>query len=237
MDARQVVITGANRGLGLALARQCCARGDRVWAGVRRPDAAEALHALSPAGVLPLDMEDEASIAAFGATLAAQADTLDVLVNNAGANSTAFGGTREHSGVLELSAEHFMAQMRLNALGPMLLTRALVPLLRTGTSPAVVNISSQLGALALGRAHRRDIGYNASKAALNMITAATAGDLEADGIKAVTLHPGWVRTDMGGDEAPLTAEDSARGILAFVDSLGPEHSGGFYRWDGAQHPW
>ena len=235
--SRHVVVTGANRGLGLALVRQLVARGDQVFATARRPDEADALQAIQPAGIFELDASDEASIARFGSALASQAPHLDVLINNAGANATAFGGTKEHSGVLELSSEHFMAQMQLNALGPMLLTRATLPLLRAADAPWIVNVSSQLGALSLGRQMRRDIGYNASKAALNMITVATAGTLEEHGISALTLHPGWVRTDMGGTEAPLTAEDSASGILALIDRAGPDENGGFFRWDGERHPW
>ncbi len=235
--SRHVVITGANRGLGLELARQCVARGDVVHATARRPADADALRALAPAAVLHLDASDEASIAAFGADLAAHADRIDVLFNNAGANATAFGGTREGSGVLELAPGHFMAQMQLNALGPMLVTRAVLPLLRAAEAPWIVNVSSQLGALSLGREMRRDIGYNASKAALNMITRATAGTLEDAGVRALAVHPGWVRTDMGGAEATLSAEESAAGILALVDRAGPDENGGFFRWDGEPHPW
>ena len=235
--SRHVVITGANRGLGLELARQCVARGDRVFATARRPAEAAALHALAPTAVLPLDVLDAEGIAAFGGALAQRTDRVDVLINNAGANSTAFGGTREHSGVLELAPEHFMAQMRLNALGPMLVARAVLPLLRVAPGAWIVNVSSQLGALALGRSMRRDIGYNASKAALNMVTVATAGTLEEDGIGALAVHPGWVRTDMGGADAEIGPQESAAGILALVDRAGPAENGGFFRWDGAPHPW
>lgn len=234
---RDVVITGANRGLGLALARASIARGDRVWATARDPDAAEDLAAADPAGILPLDVADASSIEAFGRALGGRTERVDVLFNNAGANSTAFGGTRETSGVLELAPEHFMAQVRVNALGPMLVTRALAPLLQAAPGAWVVNVSSQLGALALGREHRRDIGYNASKAALNMITVATAGALEDDGVAAMAVHPGWVRTDMGGREATVTPEDSAEGLLALLDRATPAMNGGFYCWDGRRHPW
>ena len=234
---RDVVITGANRGLGLELARQVAARGDRVWGGCRRPEAAVALGALVGVTVLPLDVAHESSVDAFAKTLAGLTDRVGLLINNAGANATAFGGERDHSGVLELDPAHFRAQMEVNAIGPMLLVRRLLPLLRAASGAVVVNVSSQLGALALGARMRRDIGYNASKAALNMITVALAGELEPDGIRSIAVHPGWVRTDMGGSEAPLTAEASASALLATLDRLTASDNGRFLTWDGQQHPW
>lgn len=234
---QHTVISGANRGLGLELTRQCLARGDAVWAGCRTPAAAHDLHALHDVTVLPLDVSDPESISAFGASVAAQTDRLDLLINNAGLNATAFGADPTASGVLELEPGHFMAQMQVNAVGPMLLTRVLLPLLRAPDTAAIVNVSSQLGALALGSQMRRDIGYNASKAAMNMITVALAGTLASDGVIAVCIHPGWVKTDMGGANAELTVEESARGLLTTVEALDVEDSGSFLRWDGTTHPW
>lgn len=234
---KRVVVTGANRGLGLQFVRLCLERGDTVWAGCRTPDAAEDLRALDAAHVLPLDVADPASIAAFGRTVGVQADGIDLLLNNAGANGTAFGADVERSGVLDLDPAHFHAQMDVNAVGPMLVTRALLPLLRSASSATIVNISSQLGSMALGARMLRDIGYNASKASLNMITTALAGTLAPDRIVVVAMHPGWVGTDMGGAEAPLTPEASARAVLDTVAKLGPKDSGTFLQWDGAKHPW
>ena len=234
---RRVVITGANRGLGLELARQCVARGDAVWAGCRKPQAATALAALGPASILPLDIADAPSIGAFGRAVAADIEGLDLLINNAGVNATAFGADAAHTGVLELDAALFMAQMQVNAVGPMILSRVLLPLLRKSESAVVANMSSQLGSLALGAQMLRDIGYNASKAALNMITAALAGTLGPEGITVVTIHPGWVKTDMGGPEAPMTPEASARSVLATIAGLETGDNGRFLNWDGATHPW
>ena len=226
---RRVVITGANRGLGLELTRQCIGSGDRVWAGCREPENAGDLAALGPAGILPLDVADAPSVGAFGRAMAAEIDGLDLLINNAGANATAFGGDRLRSGVLELDTALFMAQMQVNAVGPMILTRVLLPLLRKSESPVVANMSSQLGSLALGAQMLRDIGYNASKAALNMITTALAGTLAEEGIVVVTIHPGWVKTDMGGPGANLSIDDGVDTIvwLATLPDDGP--TGGFFR--------
>ncbi len=234
---RRVVITGANRGLGLELARACVERGDEVYATCRSPGSATALASLSPAGILELDVASGASVEAFRRSLVNRVDAVDLLINNAGVNGTEFGAERERAGVLDLEPENFEAQMRVNAVGPMLVTRALRPLLAAAGTSVVWNVSSQLGSLALGKEMRRDVGYNASKAALNMITRASAGDLAAEGVIVVSVHPGWVRTDMGGPDAPLSARDSAEAILATTDRLRPEDSGAFLRWDGEEHPW
>lgn len=232
-----VVITGANRGLGLALTRRHVEAGDHVYAGCRRPEEAEALRALAGVTVLPLDVTDAGSIRAFAEAVAKHTTQLDVLINNAGSNATSFGGDAERSGVLELDPAHFRDQMEINAVGPMLVTRALLALLRKSSGARVVNISSQLGSLSLGAQMLRDIGYNASKAALNMITAALAGTLESDGIIAVAVHPGWVRTDMGGAQASLSADESAAALSATVAGLTARDNGSFLNWDGSPHPW
>lgn len=234
---RRVLITGANRGLGLELARQCQARGDAVWAGCRAPESAHELQALDGVRVVPLDVTQAESVRAFGEAVAAETGGLDLLVNNAGVNAQAFGADPAKSGVLDLDPAHFTAQMDVNAIGPMLVTRALLPLLETPSSALVVNVSSQLGSLARPVSARHDVGYNASKAALNMITSALASALGARGVAAVAIHPGWVQTDMGGAEAPLTAQASAAAMLATFDRLGPADTGRFLNWDGTPHAW
>jgi NAD(P)-dependent dehydrogenase (short-subunit alcohol dehydrogenase family) len=239
MDAqpRRVVITGANRGLGLGFVEQCLARGDRVWGACRRPQEAVALRTLGPAGILALDVDDEASVEAFGRALARETDGVDLLVNNAGLNASSLGADPARRGVLEIGGTHFLGAVRTNALGPMLVTRALLPLLRGGLRPVVVNISSKLGSLSFGAQMLDDVGYNASKAALNMITTALAGTLGPEGIVVLSVHPGWVRTDMGGPAAPLSVQESVSGVLSALDDLAPEANGGFLDWTGAPHPW
>ena len=235
--ARQVVISGASRGLGLELVRQCLARGDTVVGACRRPAAAEGLRACDGVHVLPLDVADEGSIGRFGTMLAGLLGAVDLLVHNAGVNATAFGAPPEGRGVLDLAGANFLDQMRVNAVGPMLLTRAVLPLLRAAQSPVIVHMSSQLGSLARGMEMSWDIGYNASKAALNMVSCATAGALGPEGMIVVALHPGWVSTDMGGPEAPLTPEASVRAMLTTIAGLGPAQNGAFLQWDGRVHPW
>ena len=230
----RIVITGANRGLGLELARVYSARGDDVVGGCRRPDDAVELRTLT-SHVYRLDTGDEQSIASFAASLGGQ--RVDVLYNNAGVDGRSFGAPDGERDVLTLSAAHFEAEMRVNAVGPMLLARALVPALRGAPRPRIVNVSSQIGSMVVSAAMGRDVGYAASKAALNMISVKLASRLEADKVTVIALHPGYLRTAIGSPHAPLAASEAAVSIVAFVDSLSPAQSGGFFRWDGSEHPW
>jgi NAD(P)-dependent dehydrogenase (short-subunit alcohol dehydrogenase family) len=224
-----IVITGANRGLGLELTRQYLVRGDSVHAGVRAPEAAGALAALADASGSRLrigacDVAREESVRAFAAQVSGP---LDVLVNNAGVRSRPD----------ELDELDAAAQMlEVNALGALRVTRALLPLLRRAPHAKVANVSSGLGSIAdntSGGAY----GYRMSKAALNMATRSLAQDLAADGIVAVALSPGWVQTDMGGASAPTPVAESAAGLLQVIDRLTLQESGGFLDFRGERLAW
>jgi NAD(P)-dependent dehydrogenase (short-subunit alcohol dehydrogenase family) len=230
--AQRVVITGANRGLGLALACAYAARGDEVWAGCRTPEAAGELRAVA-SHVLALDMGSAESIAAFAGHLAGSA--VDVVVNNAGVDGRTFGAPESVRDVLALEVDNIEAQMRVNAIGPMLLVRELLPSLGAGSR--ILNISSQVGSMEISAKMGRDIGYAASKAALNMITVKLGWRLHDDGIIAVAVHPGYLRTDMGGSRAPMDAAESATALVALTDGLTLAQTGQFLRWDGSVHPW
>jgi NAD(P)-dependent dehydrogenase (short-subunit alcohol dehydrogenase family) len=231
----RVVITGANRGIGLELARVYASRGDEVWGGCRRPDSADELRELT-GHVVELDMASESSIESFAAALGDSA--VDVLINNAGVDARALGVPDTERDVLQLGVEPFLGEFRVNALGPMLLTRALLAPLRNADGARIVNVSSTVGSMEVAAAIGRDVGYVVSKAALNMITVKLAAHLRDDGIIAVALHPGLLRTAMGTpranleDPAPAAAE-----IVALVDSLTPAESGSFLHRDGSVHPW
>lgn len=127
--------------------------------------------------------------------------------------------------------------MEVNAVGPILVTRAFVPLLRSGADPVILNVSSQLGSMEVGAQAGADVGYNASKAALNMITVKSAATLAPDGITVVAVHPGWVQTDMGGATAAISIDESASALVDLVGGLTIADSGRFLRWDGVEHPW
>jgi NAD(P)-dependent dehydrogenase (short-subunit alcohol dehydrogenase family) len=231
----RVVITGANRGLGLELARRYSERGDEVWAGCRRPGDAAELAALT-SHVVQLDMASAASIDRFADEVGPA--PVDVLINNAGVDARALGVPDGERDVLQLSEAHVLAEMRVNAIGPMLLVRALIDPLRAATRPRVVNVSSTVGSMEVAATIGRDIGYVTSKAALNMITVKLAGRLRDHGVAVVALHPGLLRTALGTprgdleDPAPASAE-----IVALLDQLTLAESGSFLRRDGSVHPW
>jgi NAD(P)-dependent dehydrogenase (short-subunit alcohol dehydrogenase family) len=229
-----VVITGANRGLGLELTRVYSQRGDRVIAGCRNPGAAAELANLTE-HVLAVDTGNEPSIAAFVGSIGDQ--VVDVVVNNAGIDARNLGAADGERDVLTQSSEHLMGQIRVNAVGPWLLSRSLLPQLRRSSHPRIVNVTSQIGSMEVSQRIGRDVGYAVSKAALNMITIKLAARLRDEGIVAIVLHPGFLRTEMGGSAATMDPQDAAREIVATIDGLTIEDTGTFRRWDGTVHPW
>ena len=235
MTGQRVVITGANRGLGLELARVYAQRGDEVVAGCRRPGDAEELRALT-SQVHELDVGSEESVEQFAAAVGSA--SLDVLINNAGVDGRALGVPDDERDVLQLSAEHVLDEIRINAIGPMLLSRALLAGLRRSANPRIVNVSSMVGSMEIAGSMGRDVGYVTSKAALNMITVKLAGRLADDRIIAVAVHPGLLRTAIATPRGEL--EDPAVGaaeLVTLIDRLTIEQSGSFLRRDGTIHPW
>lgn len=220
------LVTGANRGIGLELARCMAARGDVVVGTARHPAEATELAALG-ATVVPLDVLDPASIDALGTAMAGR--PIDLLVNNAGVSS-------ESRTLTSCTAAELARILTINAAGPVLVAKALMPSLEAATRRVVVNVSSQLGSIR-NNTGGSSYGYRASKAALNMLTTCMANELKPKGFTCVAMHPGWVRTRMGGDQAPLLAPDAAARILATIDALGPPHSGSFVDLDGKPLPW
>ncbi len=232
----RILVTGANRGLGLELVRTWLASGHEVWGSARAAEPA-ALLALDPAGVIRLDLGDEASVVSGLRSLAEQVDSLDLLVNCAGIDARALGLADGPRGPFDVDADPFTEVIRINATGPMVVTREAVPLLRAGDDPMVLNVSSQLGSMQVAATKGRDTSYCVSKAALNMWSVKAAAALQPEGIAVIMLHPGWVSTDMGGPSAQLTPTESASAIVATVDALELSDSGRFINWDGSDHPW
>ena len=232
---RRIVVTGAGRGIGLGLATKLIADGHEVWGTARHPENATQLTEVGAAGVLTLDIGDSGSIEAFALDLAAQVDSVDTLINNAGMTSVDLGVDRRAQGPLQTSKEVVMRQIEVNAIGPMLLTQALRPLLGAGTDPMVLNISSQLGSMVVGAQMPFDVGYNSSKSVVNMITVMSA---TADPqVAYVAMHPGWVQSEMGGPKAAITIDESAAGIVSTLNTLTSADSGRFVKIDGTDHPW
>jgi len=229
-----VVITGANRGLGLELARVYAGRGDRVIAGCRNPGTADELARLTE-HVHALDMGDEQSIAGFIAAIGEQ--PVDIVVNNAGIDARNLGAADSERDVLTQTPQQLIGQIEVNAVGPWLLSRGLLPHLRRSDRPRIANVTSQIGSMEVSQRIGRDVGYAVSKAALNMITVKLAARLRDEGIIAILIHPGFLRTDMGGSAATMEPADAARQIVGTIDGLSIADTGSFRRWDGTVHPW
>ncbi|MGF1505807.1 MAG: SDR family oxidoreductase [Anaerolineae bacterium] len=231
---KRVFITGANRGIGLEFVRQLLERGDQVFAGVRNPDAATSLRRLSAQHhdqVIPvrIDVTDTGSIKAARSAVSIHTNALDWLINNAGILQRG-----ERLG--EFDAAMFNRTFQVNVTGPALVTQAFVDLLRAGEQPLLVNMTSQLGSLAR-KSSASTHSYSASKAALNMLTRTLTYELKPMGITTVMMHPGWVQTDMGGDNANLTASEAVAGMLNVLDRLTPADTGSFLQYDGQRLPW
>ena len=226
-----IVITGANRGIGQELARQYLARGDRVYAAVRAPDKSAELTSLNESSggrliVRACDVANDASVNAFAATVT---EPVDVLINNAGVRKKPddFG---------KLNLDEAAQVFQVNALGALRVTAALLPMLRRARGAKIANISSAMGSIE-GNTSGGSYGYRMSKAALNMATRSLAQDLRGDGIIAVVLSPGWVKTDMGGASAPTLVTDSAAGLIGVIDGLTLKDSGGYFGFRGERIAW
>lgn len=232
---RTSLVSGANRGLGLEFIRQLLDRGDHAVAACRQPGRATALNALAGEHpgrlhLLPLDVADPRSRAALAAELPlvlGDGGRIDLLVNNAGVLHSGERFGRLDEAILEHS-------FRVNAMGPLLLTQALAPLLADGAR--VANLSSRLGSIALV-ARFGTPSYNISKAALNMATALLAQALAGRGIVVAALSPGWVRTDMGGSEAETAPADAVAALLRRIDALEAGDGGRFLGTDGETIAW
>ena len=217
--AGTVMVIGASRGIGLELARQYAADGWRVHATTRTPDRPGALGRLS-GDVVPheLDVRRADQTAALAAAVAAEG--IDVLIHNAGVMDRG------------LSFDEMMA---INAEAPIRVTEALLDAVRRARDKKIVLMTSQLGARY--GSNRRLGTYGESKAALNDRFRERAPDWGAEGLIAIVMHPGWVRTDMGGRSATLSVEESVTGMRRVIAGLTPAEHGRFWTWDGREHAW
>lgn len=228
-----VVITGANRGLGLALAEHYTAAGANVIAGCRKPSDAGAL-AATGAEIHPVDLSSESSLADFAAAVGER--PVDILFNNAGIDARALGADDAARGALDITPDQFLGVINVNVVGPLRLVQLLADNVRAARGK-VANISSQVGSFEVAKRIGRDAAYSTSKAALNMLSVKQAQALRDDGVIVVAFHPGWVRTDMGGKGADIEPADAAAGVARVVEAATLDDAGGFFRWDGSIHPW
>jgi NAD(P)-dependent dehydrogenase (short-subunit alcohol dehydrogenase family) len=183
--------------------------------------------------VVALDVAD--AIPTWYQAVQSQTDRLDLLINNAGIYSS--GGSNEPSERLgELSFEDALRVLRVNAVGPLLVAQQCLELLRAGQHAKIISLSSGYGSVSSNRGGF-PYYYSASKAALNMFMRSLAADAKRWGITTVLLDPGWVRTDMGGPGAPITAEEAVRRMIRLIDSLTLRQNGRFLNWQGHEQDW
>lgn len=229
-----VLITGANRGLGLEFTRQYAAAGWRIVATCRKPAAAAELQEIvrqwpDLVRVLALDVTDHAIIEALAHEL--RDEPIDVLLNNAGVygpDAAVFGQT-DYDEWTEIFA--------INVLAPFKMTECFVDHVVRSERKVIVFISSDMASMTLNARRGGHYPYRSSKAALNAVGKSLAIDLKPRGITAVMIHPGWVRTDMGGPRGPLSPEESIRQVKALIDRLQPADAGKYMLYDGSEMPW
>lgn len=261
MLAGNIVVTGTNRGIGLELVKQLAqntAEGAHIYACCREPEgtSAEALRTLptqypGKITVIKLDMSDEDSISAAVHAVSRQigADGLNLLINNAAVNKPALPAPLSATG-----KEHMMEVYETNVAGPFILTKLFLPLLQRAAErgsaengntmscrrSAIINISTLISSIEKCPETfpvAQMYPYRTSKAAMNMLTRCQAEDFKIHNILVTAIHPGWVRTDMGGEEAPLTTQDSVLGMLNVMSSLSNKDSGKLLDWQGDIIPW
>ncbi len=221
-----VLITGANRGIGLEFARQYKADGWDVIATCRHPGQADELKGLN-VEIHALDVADFTAITALGQRLAGRA--IDVLINNAGL----YGGKQSFGAV---DADEWAQVLRTNTMAPLKMAEAFVEHLCAGQRRVIASITSKMGSIDDNTSGGVYV-YRSSKAALNAVNKSLAHDLQPRGITCIVLHPGWVRTAMGGPGALITAQQSVSGMRRIIAGATQAHSGRFFAYDGAEVPW
>lgn len=227
-DSKETVfITGANRGIGLALARHFTDAGFNVIGTARKPEEATALKETG-ARVEQLEVTDQKSVDALAQRMAGT--PIDILINNAGIKGD------DNRDMASLDVENMEWVLNVNTLGPVRVMKALFPNVLSGDLKIVVNISSTMGSI------ERNTwgccaGYRASKTALNSINKTFAVDYGKQGVSFVVMHPGYVQTDMNDGSGNITPDQSAVGLMNVITGLDASDNGKFYDWQGNELPW
>jgi NAD(P)-dependent dehydrogenase (short-subunit alcohol dehydrogenase family) len=228
-----VLITGANRGIGLEFTRQYLDDGWQVLACCRDPKKADALNGLAAdheaLEMVPLDVSDMASVSKAANALEGRA--IDLLINNAG-----IFGPRDRAALGDVDYDGWAEVMDVNVMGPMRVAGAFAANLALSTHPVLATISSKMGSMGANVSGGNYI-YRSSKAAVNAVVKCLSLDLGPKGVIVAAFHPGWVQTDMGGGAADITVEESVTGMRRVIAGLKAQDNGGFFNYDGAPLPW
>ncbi len=228
-----VLITGANRGIGLELASQYAADGWQVRACCQEPDRAERLQRIGESAdgrltIHALEVTDRERIQVLASELEGQA--IDILFNNAGVR----GGDHQTLGDVDL--DNWLQTLRVNTIAPLLMVEAFLPLVARSRRRIIAIMGSTMGSIAENASGGQYI-YRTTKAAAHMVGRSLASDLRSQGIISVLLHPGWVRTDMGGVNAPVSPADSVAGLRRVLAGLQLKDSGRFFDFQGRERRW
>lgn len=221
-----LLITGANRGLGLEFAKQFQQKGYQVIATARNPSEASELNALG-IQVEPLDTSDPESLKKLAHKL--KETPIDILINNAGVYLD------HNADFLNLTPEQLNGTFAVNSTSPIMVTQALFPHLKKGNLKQIINISSQMGSIENNSGG--SYAYRSSKAALNQLTKTLAIELDPLGFTVIALHPGWVQTDMGGKGATYTPQVAIEHMIEVIGNLSQKNSGQFLDLNGQNLPW
>lgn len=229
----KLLITGANRGIGLQMVKSAVNKQWRVMACCRNPHDAEKLSEVTrmSGGLVTmhtLDVADKAQIQALAYEL--RNETIDILINNAGV----YGPTNNQFG--ETDAEAWLETFRINTIAPMQIAEAFVENVARSDKKIIASVSSKMGSMADNGSGGCYI-YRSSKAALNAVVKSLSIDLQPRGITCVILHPGWVKTDMGGPHAEITTRESVNQMFNTLENVSPDDAGNFYEIDGSLIPW
>jgi NAD(P)-dependent dehydrogenase (short-subunit alcohol dehydrogenase family) len=239
MKQKIALVTGSNKGIGYSLVKELAAAGYEVWLAARNAELGQ--KAANELGdqvhFLPLDVTSDESVAAAAKLFAAKRDRLDLLVNNAGIHLMGRDGLASVT-----SIETITEVYNVNFFGPVRVSQAFLPLIKKSEQGKILNVSSGLGSLGLvldhspeGYASVNILGYNSSKSALNMFTALLSNELKESKIMVNSICPGYVATDLNGHSGSLTTEESAKGLMEFINRDG--FTSGHFIKKGGEHPW
>ena len=222
-----VLITGANRGIGLALAANFDAAGYHVIGSARKPAKAGALHDLG-VQVEQLDVSDQVSVSALAERL--KGVEIDILINNAGIAG------KQSKEMATIDVDDMMRTLNVNTLGPVRVMQALYPNVVLSQQKLIVNVSSMMGSLEMNT-WGCCAGYRASKSALNSINQTFSVDFAESGVAFVVMHPGYVQTDMNEGQGNITTDQSAKGLMQVITDLSAKDNGAYLDWQGKALPW
>lgn len=231
---KTILITGANRGIGLEFSRQYAEDGWHVLACCRHPEKSDALNKLAAQypeliKIHPLDVADHAQIERLAQTLSKE--SIDLLINNAGIYPVSDASGFGHTNYAE-----WMSAFSINTMAPLKMAETFAKQIARSKQKSIVTITSLMGSIADNSSGGSYL-YRSSKAAANMVVKSLAIDLGQQGIIAVAFHPGWVKTDMGGPNAMISVAQSVTAMRQVISSLSPAESGKFFDYDGNVLPW